>query len=84
MKNFIFKSKYKSSDLYKIEMKLNLIQTEQRHARGDLAMLLKLLHGLLPTDPTLEEGFDSITTIEDGKITSHQTDLEEHDDSDGN
>ncbi len=87
MKNFIFKSKTKYSDLYKIEMKLTLIQAEQRHARSDLMIIRNLLQGLLPgysETPAIEEGFESIDTITDGKLTSHQTDLEEHDSNHGN
>ncbi len=80
MKNFIFKSKLSNSDLYKIQIKLELIQREQRHARADLGHIIKLLETTLPDAPTLDEGFDEITTIKDGKITSHQTDLEEHGD----
>ncbi len=41
MKNFIFKSKVKSSDLYKIQIKLEIIMREQRHQRSDLAHLIK-------------------------------------------
>ncbi len=41
MKNFIFKSKDKSSDLYKIQVSLELILREQRHQRSDLAHIIK-------------------------------------------
>ncbi len=61
MKNFIFKSKFNvtNSDLYKIQMKLNLIQVEQRHARSDLAHIIKQLNQFLPefieTSPQTEQ-----------------------------
>ncbi len=41
MKNFIFKSKDKSSDLFKISTKLDIILTEQRHQRSDLAHIIR-------------------------------------------
>jgi len=41
MKNFIFKSKVKTSDLYKISIKLDIILTEQRHQRSDLAHIIR-------------------------------------------
>ncbi len=41
MKNFIFKSKSKISDLYKIQTKLDMLLTEQRHQRSDLAHIIK-------------------------------------------
>ncbi len=41
MKNFIFKSKDKSSDLYKIQISLELILREQRHQRSDLSHIIK-------------------------------------------
>ncbi len=43
MKNFIFKSKDKSSDLYKIQVSLELILREQRHQRSDLAHITRLI-----------------------------------------
>ncbi len=46
MKNFIFKSKDKSSDFYKIHVRLELLLTEQRHQRSDLAHIIKLLHSI--------------------------------------
>ncbi len=44
MKNFIFKSKTEASDLYKIFTILKMIQTEQRHQRGDLAKIIRELN----------------------------------------
>ncbi len=41
MKNFIFKSKLQNSDLYKIQTKLDMLLTEQRHQRSDLAHIIK-------------------------------------------
>ncbi len=41
MKNFIFKSKDKSSDLYKIHVALELILTEHRHLRSDIAHIIR-------------------------------------------
>ncbi len=41
MKNFIFKSKDKSSDLYKIHVALELLLKEQRHQRADLAHIIR-------------------------------------------
>ncbi len=41
MKNFIFKSKMKISDLYKIQTKLDMLLTEQRHQRSDLSHIIK-------------------------------------------
>ncbi len=41
MKNFIFKSKSKIVDLYKIQTKLDMLLTEQRHQRSDLAHIIK-------------------------------------------
>ncbi len=43
MKNFIFKSKDKSSDLYKIHVSLELLLQEQRHQRSDLAHMIRQL-----------------------------------------
>ncbi len=55
MKNFIFKSKDVSSDLYKILTRINMIQAEQRHARGDLKQIMnntvRLLDALQETSP---------------------------------
>ncbi len=48
MKNFIFKSKVKSSDLYKIQIKLELLLTEQRHQRSDLTYIIKRLEIIGP------------------------------------
>ncbi len=41
MKNFIFKSKSKIVDLYKIQTKLDMLLTEQRHQRSDLSHIIK-------------------------------------------
>ncbi len=46
MKNFIFKSKDKSSDLYKIQISLELILREQRHQRSDLAHIIKQVNNI--------------------------------------
>ncbi len=55
MKNFIFKSKDVSSDLYKILTRINMIQAEQRHAHGDLKQIMnntvRLLDALQETSP---------------------------------
>ncbi len=48
MKNFIFKSKDKSSDLYKIQVSLELILREQRHQRSDLAHITRLITLVTP------------------------------------
>ncbi len=56
MKNFIFKSKDKSSDLYKIHVALELLLTEQRHQRADLAYLIKQINKVnsVPVSEELE------------------------------
>ncbi len=46
MKNFIFKSKLGNSDLYKIQIKLELLLTEQRHQRSDLAHIIKQVNNI--------------------------------------
>ncbi len=46
MKNFIFKSKVESSDLYKIQIKLELLLKEQRHQRSDLAHITKQIENI--------------------------------------
>ncbi len=46
MKNFIFKSKVNTSDLFKISLKLEAIQREQRHQRSDLAEILVCVHSI--------------------------------------
>ncbi len=46
MKNFIFKSKSKIVDLYKIQTKLDMLLTEQRHQRSDLAHLIKQVNNI--------------------------------------
>ncbi len=60
MKNFIFKSSIKSTDFHKIFILINQIQTEQRHARGDLKMILNEIHTLIdslrgPAEPITED-----------------------------
>ncbi len=61
MKNFIFKSKDKSSDLYKIHVALELLLKEQRHQRADLAHIIRQLHGItnVPIPEELEHIPDS-------------------------
>ncbi len=54
MKNFIFKSKVKSSDLYKIQIKLDLLLTEQRHQRSDLVHIIKQLEFHLPSTASMD------------------------------
>ncbi len=54
MKNFIFKSKDKSSDLYKIHVSLELLLTEQRHQRADLAHLIRQINRITDV-PTPKE-----------------------------
>ncbi len=58
MKNFIFKSKDKSSDFTKIFILINQIQTEQRHARGDLKQIMnmctRLIESIQETSPQTE------------------------------
>ncbi len=46
MKNFIFKSKSKIVDLYKIQTKLDMLLTEQRHQRSDLAHIVKQINNI--------------------------------------
>ncbi len=46
MKNFIFKSKDRSSDLYKIHVSLELILRKQRHQRSDLAHIIKQVNNI--------------------------------------
>ncbi len=46
MKNFIFKSKSKIVDLYKIQIKLDLLLTEQRHQRSDLTHIIKQVNNI--------------------------------------
>ncbi len=46
MKNFIFKSKSKIVDLYKIQTKLDMLLTEQRHQRSDLAHIIKQINNI--------------------------------------
>ncbi len=54
MKNFIFKSKDKSSDLYKIQVSLELILREQRRQRSDLAEITSIVMGI-PSTPRPED-----------------------------
>ncbi len=58
MKNFIFKSKDKSSDLYKIHVCLELLLKEQRHQRSDLAEIIKRI--TLVTSVNLSEETEHI------------------------
>ncbi len=46
MKNFIFKSKSKIVDLYKIQTKLDMLLTEQRHQRSDLSHIIKQINNI--------------------------------------
>ncbi len=46
MKNFIFKSKSKITDLYKINTKLDMLLTEQRHQRSDLSHIIKQIDNI--------------------------------------
>ncbi len=55
MKNFIFKSKDKSSDLYKIQISLELILREQRHQRSDLAHITKQISNIFSVRVPKEE-----------------------------
>ncbi len=71
MKNFIFKSE---ADFHKIVFnKLDMIQSEQRHARSDLAWLMRHLN-ILINDAKLQKQVDDY--FEDDE-TSHQTDTED-------
>ncbi len=56
MKNFIFKSKLKIVDLYKIQTKLDLLLTEQRHQRSDLTHIIKQINNItnVPVSEDLE------------------------------
>ncbi len=54
MKNFIFKSKDKSSDFHKIYVLLELVLTEQRHQRSDLAHIIRQINRIVSV-PASEE-----------------------------
>ncbi len=58
MKNFIFKSKSKIVDLYKIQIKLDMVLTEQRHQRSDLAHIIKQVNNI--TNVPLTEETENI------------------------
>ncbi len=58
MKNFIFKSKDKSSDLYKIQISLELILREQRHQRSDLAHITRQISNI--TNVPIHEDLEHI------------------------
>ncbi len=87
MKNFIFKSN--ASDLQKMFQSIETIQKNVLYLTYRIDSLLKEVKTLTTDkglqkqvdeyfeEPTLNEGFDSLTTIKNGKITSHQTDSEE-------
>ncbi len=69
MKNFIFKSE---ADFHKIVFnKLDVIQSEQRHARQDLALLIRMITSInnsLNLQKQVDEYFEE---------TSPQTELED-------
>ncbi len=75
MKNFIFKSSARASDLQKmfqlVLVKLDIILGEQRHQRADLARIIKMVdidrHNE-DLQKQVDEYFDE---------TSHQTELED-------
>ncbi len=54
MKNFIFKSKSKIVDLYKIQTKLDMLLTEQRHQRSDIAHIIKQVNNITNVPHTEE------------------------------
>ncbi len=58
MKNLFLSPKIKSSDFTKIFILINQIQTEQRHARGDLKQIInmcsRLIDSLQETSPQTE------------------------------
>ncbi len=79
MKNFIFKPD--NAGLQKIFInKLENIQTEQRHQRSDLAIILRLINGLI-NDLHLQKQVDDY--FEDDE-TSPQTDQDNKDDNSNN
>ncbi len=74
MKNFIFKSSAEGFGLIKnVFKKLEIIQTEQRHQRDDLAILLRNLDKLI-NSANLQKQVDDYF---DQDETSPQTDSEE-------
>ncbi len=69
MKNFIFKSE---ADFHKIVFnKLDMVLDEQRHARSDLAYIIRHLNKIL-ADSNLQKQVDQYF-----EETSPQTDLED-------
>ncbi len=71
MKNFIFKSE---ADFHKIIFnKLEIIQSEQRHNRSDISMVLHMLNKLV-VNRNLQKQVDDYF---DDEETSHQTDNED-------
>ncbi len=63
MKNFIFKSANKSTDLLKIFTQLDLLLKEQRQQRSDLSKIIRLLKGLIgefinPPKEDMQENLD--------------------------
>ncbi len=64
MKNFIFKSKFSTSDLYKIQIKLDIILTEQRHQRSDLAHIIRQINNI--TSVPVPEDTEHIPEEEQG------------------
>ncbi len=87
MKNFIFKST--DADLQKMFQSIETTNKNVLYMTYRLDSVLKQVHKLVTDQklqhqvdeyfekPSIDEGFDSITTIKDGKITSHQTDSDE-------
>ncbi len=67
MKNFIFKSKDVSSDFTKIFILINQIQTEQRHARGDLKQIINMCSRLIDSIQTIPE--DTTEHIPEEELT---------------
>ncbi len=64
MKNFIFKSSQKASDLPKIVSMLNLLLNEQRNQRVDLAQIISRLRLLSPTKVELSDYDESSGSAE--------------------
>jgi len=67
MKNFIFKSKDVTSDLYKINTRLNMMQTEMRHQRGDLKQIINMCSRLIDSMQTIPE--DTAEHIPEEELT---------------
>ncbi len=67
MKNFIFKSSNKSPDFTKIFILINQIQTEQRHARGDLKQIINMCSRLIDAIQTIPE--DNTENIPEEELT---------------